>query len=193
MFYFKNKRKVYNRENHLPHSTHLEPIKNWWMSVKYCTKPETRIEGPYDEKYTFIKTIKYLNEWQKKVEKIILEEPDDRTIVWVWAYEGGKGKTQFCKYLIQKYKADCFNNCKTSDIAYALSEEPKICLFDFSRKIEGFVNYSALESVKNGLIFSGKYESRMRCFNSPHVVVFANFPPEEDCMSKDRWKIIDLN
>lgn len=191
-FTLKIKERFTTVKNHLPHSTHLEPIKNWWQSIKYCSKKETRIEGPYDENSVFVKIIKNLRPWQKKIIDIISEEPNDRTIHWVYDQEGNNGKTVLCKYMAQKHKAEIFNNACNKDIAYALSEEPKICLFDFSRSLEEYVNYGVLESVKNGLIFSGKYESRTKIFNPPHVIIFANFEPDLSKMSKDRWNIITL-
>jgi len=51
------------------------------------------------------------------------------------------------------------------------------------------MNYGAIEQVKNGLVFSGKYESSMLIFNPPHVVIFANDTPDESMYSNDRWHI----
>lgn len=73
-------------------------------------------------------------------------------------------------------------------------------MFNLARSTEDFVSYSALESLKDGLIFSGKYESKLKCFSQPHVLVFANFGPN-DCedekgkikISPDRIFLIDLD
>ena len=34
-----------------------------------------------------------------------------------------------------------------------------------------------------------KYESKPICRNSPHVIIFANFEPDLDKLSNDRWII----
>jgi len=50
-----------------------------------------------------------------------------------------------------------------------------------------------MEELKDGVLFSGKYESKTKIYDIPHVIVFANFLPKENALSKDRLKIIDLN
>jgi len=122
-----------------------------------------------------------------------LTEPDDRTIVWVWEENGCAGKTQFCKYMALKHQATILGNGAFKDIAQALPDNPKIVLFNITRDLEERINYSALEAVKDGLIFSGKYESKTKIFNSPHVVIFSNFEPRKESMSLDRWKIIKIS
>lgn len=62
----------------------------------------------------------------------------------------------------------------------------------FSRAEQGYVNYGALESSKNGHVFSGKYESGSKAFNKPHVICFANAPPDLESMSKDRWNVVHI-
>ena len=49
-----------------------------------------------------------------------------------------------------------------------------------------------MESIKNGRVFSAKYESKMKVFDPPHVICFANFEPKREAMSADRWAIVDL-
>lgn len=70
---------------------------------------------------------------------------------------------------------------------------PTICLFDIPRTSEKFMNYGTLEQIKNGLFFSGKYESRMFMMDNVHEFVFANFAPPKGVVSDDRWVTTDLN
>jgi hypothetical protein len=49
-----------------------------------------------------------------------------------------------------------------------------------------------MENVKDGLFFSTKYESGMVRYNPPHVIVFANVPPDVTKMSADRWVIKEI-
>lgn len=66
-------------------------------------------------------------------------------------------------------------------------------MLDIPRANNGNVSYASLESIKNGLVCNHKYETGTKVFNSPHVVVFANFPPvEPDKLSSDRWHIENL-
>ena len=77
-----------------------------------------------------------------------------------------------------------------------LSEEEKefkIVLLDIPRSAEGYINYGVLEQLKNGLLYSGKYEGGKCLFDDVHVVVFANFMPDRSQFSEDRWNIIELN
>lgn len=176
-------------KNIFPTSAHIEPCKDWFKALNYCKKEETHIEGPYTETSSFIKLPPTLKKWQQQVVDICITEPDDRSIYWIWEPDGNTGKTTLCKYLAVKHGATVLNNCSTKDGAYALPDEPKLVVVNLTRSNEGHINYGLLEAIKDGLIFSAKYESKMKCFNSPHVFVFANHAPDETKMSADRWKI----
>lgn len=179
-------------KNLFPKAAHIEPVRNGWKAANYCCKSETRVEGPYTETSTFLKLIDNLYDWQARIRDICLAPPNDRDIVWVWEKEGNRGKTQFCKYMAVKHGATLLGNGAFKDIAQALPDHPKIVLFNLTRDLEERINYSALEAIKDGVVFSSKYESRTKIFNSPHVVVFSNFSPRIESMSKDRWKIIQI-
>ena len=43
------------------------------------------------------------------------------------------------------------------------------------------------------MICNTKYETGMKLFNSPHLIVFSNFYPDTDKLSADRWKIALIN
>lgn len=174
-------------------SVHLEPIINWNASLNYCSKEDTRVAGPWNHNSVWIKTIEVLNWWQEPVLAKLLELPDDRSIWWIWDSIGNIGKSAFCKYAAVRLKATVLGNGSFADLAFALGDSPKIVIFDLPRTIEGRVNYTAIEKIKDGMIFSGKYESKTKVFNSPHVLVFANFSPDENAMSKDRWNILRLD
>ena len=47
--------------------------------------------------------------------------------------------------------------------------------------------YGVMENMKNGSFFSGKYKPGQVCFDHPHVLVFANVPPDWDTLSRDRY------
>lgn len=129
-----------------------------------------------------------LRPWQSALVKEVSFPPDDRKVIWYVDLEGNAGKTIISKYLLATRKGAYFTNGRSTDIACAYNGEP-IVVFDFARTTEERINYQAIESIKNGIMFSPKYESRTKVFNSPWVIVMANFPPNIDSLSKDRWDI----
>jgi len=66
----------------------------------------------------------------------------------------------------------------------------QIVFVDLER--EDTVPYGMLAKLKNGWLFSPKYDSVDLTFPPVHVVCFANFPPAEAKLSADRWEIIEL-
>ena len=53
---------------------------------------------------------------------------------------------------------------------------------------------STLEKIKNGLFFSGKYDSIMVYMKKkPLVIVFANRPPNPEWYSEDRLALYEIN
>jgi hypothetical protein len=79
------------------------------------------------------------------------------------------------------------------DIAHAYKYE-KITLIDLSRTQADKIDhiYSLMESFKNGRIFSPKYDSVFKTFEPCYVIVFANFIPEHQKLSQDRWLVKTL-
>jgi len=79
-------------------------------------------------------------------------------------------------------------------MAYTLNETNRVVFFDAPRSKQGeFVQYDFLEEIKNGYVFSGKYESRYKRFNPPHVCVAMNEYPNMQMLSEDRYTIIELD
>nr|QTE03382.1 MAG: replication-associated protein [Grus japonensis CRESS-DNA-virus sp.] len=174
---------------------HLEPARSWWASRGYCRKNETRKGGPWDHKTKWIKTITkdMFYPWQTAIDNLISGDTDDRSVYWIYDPIGCGGKTAFAKYAAVHKRAAVLSNAASKDIAYALgTDEFTTVIFNFSRTVDGRVNYSAIEGIKDGLLFSAKYESKMMLFNPPHVIIFANFLPEAEALSLDRWIVYEL-
>nr|WAE43131.1 MAG: replication associated protein [Cressdnaviricota sp.] len=130
--------------------------------------------------------------WQQKVLDLLEEKPDDRTILWYWDMKGNVGKSTLTKYLQRNLGAYISMGGKNADIAYCYNNEP-IAVFDLTRATtEEFMPFKAMESLKNGWIFSPKYESCNKYFDPPHVVVFANVPCPKGKFSEDRIKETQL-
>ena len=171
----------------------------------YHTKLDT-VEPPFhkgfeemENKYEIIETIKSedLYPWE---EEIILrynehlEKRDCRTIYWIIDTKGGKGKTTFCKYLIVNLNFGYFSSGKANDICqYFNTNRKKAYCMNFSRASESTIQYQAIEAIKDGLVFSGKYESTHIIMNSPFIIGFSNWMPEYIKLTKDRWMIMNLD
>lgn len=170
---------------------HIEKMKHVTKAWKYAQKKETRVEGPWDKNRRPIEIITELHAWQLTLRDILEEKPDNRTVHWYYDLIGGTGKTSFCKYIVSTTNARYFNNNRTADVAHAWNGE-SIVLFDFMRDDPQYINYRVIEQLKNGILFSGKYESKQKVFNSPHVVCFANYLPNMAKLSADRWHIVEI-
>lgn len=161
-------------------------------AIKYQSGIKGMINGVVTAQFEEIaknefKDIK-LQDWQEKLAKYLEYDPDPRKIIWIYDKTGNKGKTFMADYLSATRKAAIFENAATKDIAHAWKGE-NIVVFDFARTIETRLNYQIIESIKNGRVFSAKYDSTSKRFPKPHVVCFANWPPNCEAMSKDRWDI----
>lgn len=162
----------------------------------YCSK-----EGNYKSKGFAIKVPIKINEdlrpWMKEIERVLKEEPDNRTILWLYDPIGNIGKTQFLKYLVVKYKYLFTTGGKASDVAnlvfnnreYFECTNRGVCVFDIPRCSKGHISYNALEMIKNGMVTNTKFECGNVIFNSPHVCIFSNDLPDVTKMSSDRWLI----
>ena len=172
--------------------------------VEYCSKIKTRIGPTNINGFEIPEEIITISEedlevWQQEIVDLIEDEPHGRAIHWYWDCKGGIGKTEFCKYLFVHKPDVMYVNGKGADMKYAVAafvekhkRGPKIVLLDFPRDYEKYVSYAGMEQIKNGIFFSGKYESNTVVFNTPHVLCFANFPPNLASLSEDRWVVTNL-
>lgn len=175
---------------------HWEKAKgNRDANVDYCSKDNNIVYSLGMPKP--IKIISELYGWQSAIERLALTEPDDRSIYWYWDMDGNIGKSAFIKYMIVKHKVLFCCGGKYSDIMNLVfnqnMDDCNCVIFDIPRANKGCISYSALESIKNGMVCNTKYETGVKVFNSPHVFIFANFPPDDETqLSGDRWKITEL-
>lgn len=175
---------------------HFEKCKgNEEQNVEYCSKLETKIDGPWYYNLTVeepLELIENLYPWQQYIVDMVRKKPDKRSIVWIYEPKGNMGKTQLCKYLSHHYGAIPLEG-KKNDILYCAAMFPsKIYIYDLERSMEDYVSYASIEKIKNAYYMCAKYESKPINRNSPHVLIFSNFPPDTSQLSKDRWVIINL-
>lgn len=119
-----------------------------------------------------------------------LKEQNSRQVTWVCDYTGNRGKTILSKWMCAKGHAQRFTNGRSRDIAYAFDPEKSIMIFDLARTCEARINYQVIEDLKNGMLFSPKYESKSIVFAEPKILILANFMPNLGAMSDDRWDIL---
>lgn len=184
---------------------HWEASRSIYNSVKYCSDPDKRApQGriwssgfnlPSQDDDDVIKEDSFYG-WQKDLVNEIREKPHPRKITWYYDATGGSGKTALCKFLVTRFPSTLFfSGGKFADISYQVlksSFAPQTVLINLPRTSEGKISYGSLEAIKDGLISSGKYEGGFRVFPPPHVVVMANFLPDESALSLDRWDIRHL-
>lgn len=193
---FKNKRIHWEKNNG-----------NRKQNIAYCSK-----EGDYKTNiFSLAQRMHLLNlplpdqlyPWQQVILTLIDLNPE-RQIIWRWSKNGNTGKTTFAKFLTETRGAILIDGEK-SDILYAAARYVSnfdretlfsmkiIFILDFSRTVENFISYDALEKLKNGLWFSPKYKSKMVLFPPPTVLIFTNFSPKYDLLSADRWNVENVD
>ena len=187
-------------QKYLP-GAHLEKVKRPFAAFNYCQKQKSRKPGGKQWIGGLEITCpdplegKELYPWQAMVMDLLAQEPDERTILWLWESKGCVGKTALCKSICLNNDRAYYVSGKASDMKCAIAGmavKPTILLMGLTRSIEEYVSYQGIEEVKDGIFFSGKYESKMVMYKCPHVVVFANFPPQTEKMSADRWRVVEI-
>lgn len=204
-FITKKKIRLSTLRNTLPrlHIITMSKKATWKHQIMYCTKSDTYRGGMRHSTDTIPEQIHLItpNEeyyWQLKLLDEVLQSPDDRTIMWIFEREGNTGKTQFCKYLAVMHDALIISggakDIKHGIVTYIdkMGRAPKIVMCNIPRTKEDFVSYAGLEEVKDGIFFSPKYESSMVVYNSPHLICFANFEPDYNALSLDRWNVQEI-
>lgn len=165
----------------------------------YANKDESH-DGIFRDKWGFPKPLKLITPdkwWQLEILEILKTEADDRTVHWYWSDKGCMGKSQFAKYCVAQLDCLFFEEGNKKDIMHLIFEAPDNRLekifIDVPRKTGNNICYKAIESIKNGMIYSPKYEGGYKLFNSPHIIVFANKAPQTESLSFDRWHIVNID
>ena len=75
--------------------------------------------------------------WQKHLNDICEQEPDDRKIMWIWEGTGNVGKTFWSNWMMATGKATLIEMGKKSDLAYILAQDLKpVVIIDLTRTTE---------------------------------------------------------
>lgn len=195
---------AFNAMKNIMPKAHIEKANGNKMSnFIYCSK-----DGNYITNITDIKIPKKvkdplegkeLYDFQKRIIDIVNNEPNDRIIYWFWEKTGNAGKTALCKHLCLTKNCLILNG-KQNDMFCAIltykestGDFPEIIICDIPRSSIDYISWGAIEKIKDGLFYSGKYEGGMVVMNPPHVICMANEPPDLTKLSMDRWAIEKIN
>lgn len=169
----------------------------------YVEKEETRIQGPFtDQNYKYIprdvRNMKTLRPWQETIREE-LAQYNERQVDVIVNTGGNVGKTRFTRYM------ECYEDAETIDfvndykdlmrMAYDLGPK-KIYMIDMPRAISKeklFQFYGAVETLKSGKSFDDRYGYKKRLFDPPRIIIFCNELPNTKLLTKDMWKLWDIN
>lgn len=176
------------------------------QNIDYCSKESEDILSNFKDMNNVRDTILqkiYSNVIWKKWQQYLIDVCDrgdnDRKVYWFYDITGNTGKSFLAKYLFCKYNC-CIGTGKKNDVfnqvlTYIKENEcdPELIICDIPREDYDFFNYGALEQLKNGLCYSGKYEGGVVLLEKlPIIICFANTTPKMDAFSQDRWVIRDI-
>lgn len=144
-----------------------------------------------------------LKPWQDFFYQLLISDSREfRAIHWVYDPVGNTGKSALCRRLLIDFPQDVLSLSQMGGqrdaptiVKNALENgwSSKILVVDLPRTAETHSIYSPLESIKNGSMTAVKYQGTSVVFPAPKIVVFANFLPNKQKMSLDRWKIYKLS
>lgn len=195
---FSNARSRQAFKNVIGRDFHITKSKKKECALFYCTKSKTRCGRRWTKGIVVVEDPlenKILYSWQNELIEHLDTIPNGRTVRWYYDEDGNKGKTAFAKSCCIKSKANILVGGKVADMKFAIAKmienhiNPKTIFINITRSYENYVSYEGIEALLDGIFFSPKYESGMVMYNPCHLVIFANFEPNESAMSRDRWDI----
>lgn len=134
-----------------------------------------------------------LYQWQADLHRKLILAPHPRKITFVVDPVGNKGKTWYALYYCQLHdNAQVLVMGPQRDMAHVLNVTSRVVFVDCTRSKVELLNYDFLETVKNGYVFSPKYDSHIKRMLTPHLVVMMNQMPDMARLSPDRYDIVEL-
>jgi len=196
MMALKRKQRMTGIKSWLGREVHLEVMRDEQASLAYCEKEDSHLEGPWGYGYPRVRKPKPVpaewRPWQTDILRLVENDPDERTVVWVVDRKGRSGKTTLARHICLTWNGICVAG-KIGDVLYAATESnADVFVVNAARDTSEFP-YEAIEQLKDGMWFSGKYESKSKILDyNVHVLVFANREPEYRKLTFDRWVVYNL-
>lgn len=146
-----------------------------WAADIWATRPFKTMVAPI------------LRQWQHDIIEELKGPVHPRKIIWFYDFDGYHGKSWLNRYLMCNFGGIEMPN-KSQDVYYLYQGQP-IVMWDLARTAQERVPYEAIEKVKDGKVINTKYVPENKIFDPPHVLIFANYEPNEQAWSKDRYDI----
>ena len=173
-------------------------------NIRYCTKDNKyklyNLKLPRVRPKLEVIKDEDLYVWEKELIKILDTTPDDRTLHWF--SDLGKcntGKTTMCKYCVVNFEAIMLSGKVSDQMNSVISfvkdnkETPDIILINLPKTFNcEFLSYQGLETIKDMVFYSGKYEGGMVCGHCPHLIVMSNELPDVSKCDPERWKVYNI-
>lgn len=141
-----------------------------------------------------------LRQWQRQLDDTV--RPDgqfnhnDRRVFVIVDTQGNTGKSFMTRWWLSDIdvNAQVLMVGKRDDLAHAIDTQSQLFVFDIPRGELPHFQWSIVEQLKNGVIFSPKYQSGTKFLRHgpATVVVFTNEEPDREKLSADRWHIIRI-
>lgn len=187
-----------------PEQDYCEPCRNTWASAQYCAKEDTHIAGPWEWGLNTPKNRDLKKEdlpdprpWQEEILFKFKDEPEPGTSVINWFYDeaGQVGKTTLAKMLCMTGKWYLLDG-SAQKMKFQAAKNPYMgYIVNLTRSKEEHVSYDGLEAISDGF-FCDTFGSDQKgmCMRKPsHILVFANFRPDMEKLSKGRIKLYEWN
>lgn len=139
--------------------------------------------------------IKLDQPWQFNAKEMALMKPVYRIIIWFYDARGGAGKTTLAKWLMKNENWLVTKDMGTNRDAATIIGSAKEAgwkngnsFTDLPRSAENHKSlYEWLESLLDGLVTTQKYKGKSQDWKPGHIWVGANWLPDVDRLSLDRW------
>lgn len=142
-----------------------------------------------------------LKQWQQRLDDLVRPNGElainHRKVFVVVDEQGNSGKSFMASWWLadMDIKTQLLMVGRRDDIAHAIDPEAQLFVFDVPRGELQFFQWSIVEQLKNGKVFSPKYCSslkHLRHGNGLPVVIFTNEEPDRSKLSSDRWSVMRL-